>query len=131
MRAVLNLAHAEGVLALQPKVNLLPTDDSTPVIPPTEEELQQLLATCAKFREVAPLLPEVVEFVAETSCAAARSSIWSWWVGRPRPRCDPRRDAGEEPRASTASCGSRRHGKFREEPLSKKAARHPRAPSRP
>jgi hypothetical protein len=37
---------------------MLPTDDSRPVLPLTEEELQRLLAVCANFRDIAPYLPD-------------------------------------------------------------------------
>lgn len=47
-------------------VDLLPEDDSHAVIPPTDEELEKLIATCEDFRTPAPLLPELVRFLAVT-----------------------------------------------------------------
>lgn len=66
LRALLNLAHEERVIASKPKIDLLPEENSVPVIPPTEEQFQHLLEVCGSYVDRAPLLPEIVEFVADT-----------------------------------------------------------------
>jgi integrase len=71
LKALLNLAHREGVIPTAPLIDLLPTDDSEPVIPPTEEQYAAVLAACELFRPVAPLLPEVTDFAAETGARRA------------------------------------------------------------
>ena len=44
----------EGVVAAAPKIDMLPTDDSRTVLPPTEEEYAALLKASASFRDIAP-----------------------------------------------------------------------------
>ncbi len=58
---------------------MLPEDDSKPVVPPSEAEYHSLLDACEKFRDVAPLLPEVVELTALTGLRRAEvfNLLWS------------------------------------------------------
>lgn len=66
LRALLFLAHREKVITSPPRIDLLPEDDSEAVVAISEEDFSRLLTACAEFREVAPLLPDVAEFTAET-----------------------------------------------------------------
>jgi integrase len=66
LRAVLYLAYREKRIPAAPKIELLPEDDSEAVIPPTEDQFKLLLKAAKKFVDVAPLMPEVIEFDAET-----------------------------------------------------------------
>lgn len=66
LRALLYLAHVEKQIASAPKIDLLPEDDSETVVPPTEDQLRQLVEMAERFRDIAPLMPEVIEFDAET-----------------------------------------------------------------
>jgi integrase len=66
LRSLLYLAYREKVVATPPKIDLLPEDDAEAIVAISEEEFQQLLKACEDFRDVAPLLPEVTEFTAET-----------------------------------------------------------------
>jgi len=68
LRAALNLAFKEGLLAAQPRVELLPEDDARPIVPPTDTELNAILneARAPALLEVAPLLPEAIELAVET-----------------------------------------------------------------
>jgi hypothetical protein len=43
LRALLYLAHTEGVISDPPRIDLLPEDDSKPVLPPTEAQFKKLL----------------------------------------------------------------------------------------
>jgi integrase len=120
LKALLNLAHAEDVLAEPPKFDLLPQDDSVPVVPPTEDEYRRLLAACEQFREVAPLLPEVVEFAAETGLRRAEVFHLTWGS------VDLARDAVRiEMQAKGRLVNGRawrpKHNKWREVPLSGRA----------
>lgn len=66
LRAALHLAHREGYLDKPPRVELLPEDDATPIVPPTDSVLNEILAEAEKLRHVAPLLPEAIELAVET-----------------------------------------------------------------
>lgn len=44
----------------------VPRDDSAPIIPPSHEQVQQLLTAAETFRDIAPLTPEAIELAAET-----------------------------------------------------------------
>lgn len=78
LRSLLNLAHTEGVIPTAPKVDSLPMDDSTPVVPPSEEQFKRLVRAAENFREVAPLLPEVIEFAAETGLRRSELFHLTW-----------------------------------------------------
>jgi len=68
LRAALNLAFKEGLLAEQPRVELLPEDDARPIVPPSDTELNAILseARAPALLDVAPLLPEAIELAVET-----------------------------------------------------------------
>jgi len=68
LRAALNLAFKEGLLAEQPRVELLPEDDARALVPPSDTELDAILseAKAPALLEVAPLLPETIELAVET-----------------------------------------------------------------
>jgi len=66
LRAILNLAHSERLLPIKPKIDLLPEEDSNAVVAPSEKQFKTLVKTCELYRDVAPLMPEIVEFTADT-----------------------------------------------------------------
>jgi integrase len=120
LQAVLNLAYAEQVVTAPPRVDQLPTDDSRPVLPPTEEEFRQVLAACERFREVAPLLAEVVEFAAETGLR--RSEVFHLtWGSVDLARDAVRVEMQAKGRLVNGRAWRPKHNKWREVPLSGRA----------
>ena len=120
LKALLNLAHIEEVIAQAPAIDLLPQDDSTPVIPPTEEELQHLLRVCEDFRELAPLLPEVVEFASETGLRRAELFHLAWRSVELQ-RGAIRIETQAKSRVVNGKTWKPKNNKWREVPLSQKA----------
>lgn len=123
LMAALRLAADEGVLEIVPRARLLPSDDTQEVLPPTEEEFAHLLTICEDFREVAPFLPEVVTFAAETGVRESELMNLNWTqvensVGDKGALRIERRTKGRS-RAGTPY--RPKHGKFRVVPLSTKA----------
>lgn len=120
LKALLNLAHLEEVVDRPPRVNMLPHDDSTPVIPPPEEDFRHLVQICADFRVPAPLLPEVVEFTAETGLR--RGEIFHLtWRSVDLPRSAIRVEMQGKGRLVNGQGWRPKHSKWREVPLSKRA----------
>jgi integrase len=120
LQALLNLAHAEQVLGAAPRVDMLPTDDSRPVLPPTEEQFQALLARCADFRGVAPLMAEVVEFDSETGLR--RAEIFNLtWGSVDLARAALRVEMQSKARLVNGKVWRPKHNKWREIPLSARA----------
>jgi len=78
LRTVLSLAYDEHYLDRPPRVKTFPRADDEPVVPPTEAEFARLLGACEALRAKAPLLPEVVEFVAETGLRAGEVFHLRW-----------------------------------------------------
>ena len=123
LMAALRLAADEGVLKDVARARLLPADDVQEVLPPTEEEFEHLLGICEDFRDVAPFLPEVVTFAAETGLRESELMNLNWMQienrlgGRGALRIE-RRTKGRS-RAGTPY--KPKHGKFRVVPLSTKA----------
>lgn len=120
LKALLNLAHSEDVITEQPRIDLLPQDDSMLVVPPTEEELAALLRTCEDFRDVAPLMPEVVEFASETGLR--RGELFHLtWRSVELERDAIRIETQSKSRVVNGKVWKPKHGKHRIVPLSKKA----------
>jgi|GEM_PF-1886353 len=65
LSAALHLAFEEDVITKMPKVNYLPEDDAKTILPPTEEQYRAIVRGAAQLRDIAPLLPEVVELFSE------------------------------------------------------------------
>jgi len=120
LQALLNLAHAEDVIDKAARIDMLPTDDSTPVIPPTEEQFQQLLGACGKFCEVAPLLADVVAFTAETGLRRAEIFHLTW-ASVDLARAALRVEMQQKGRMVNGRPWRPKHNKWREVPLSTKA----------
>jgi integrase len=99
---------------------MLPTDDSKTVLPPTEEEYAALLKASAGFREIAPLLPEVIEFTAETGLR--RGEVFSLqWSSVDLDRGAIRVEMQQKGRLVNGVAWRPKHNKWREVPLSAKA----------
>jgi integrase len=120
LKALLNLAHGEGIVMESPRIDMLPLDNSSPVIPPTEEEFDKLLAVCADFRTVAPLLPEVVQFTAETGLRRGEVFTLSW-SSVELARSAVRVEMQARGRLVNGVAWRPKHNKWREVPLSAKA----------
>lgn len=78
LRAVLNLAAAEGVIEKAPRVGLRPDDNSRSIVPPTETELDAIVEASKGFTEIAPFFPEVIRLAAETGLRAAELFHLCW-----------------------------------------------------
>jgi integrase len=120
LRALLNLAHAEKVIATKPKIDLLPEDDSVAVVAPSDEQFQALLDACADYVEVAPLMREVIEFTAETGLRRGEVfalTFHSVDLARNCIRIETQRRA----RMVNGKAWKPKHNKFREVPLSTRA----------
>lgn len=116
----LNLAHGEEVIAQPPKIDLLPTDDSTPVLPPTEEQFQARLTACESYLDVAPRLRDVVEFTAETGLR--RAEVFHLTCGSlDVARAAIRVEMQVKSRMVNGRPWKPKHNKWREVPLSAKA----------
>jgi integrase len=76
--AAMNLAERERIIERAPHVALLPADDSQPLVPPSDEELQAILTVAHDFREIAPLMPEAIELAAETGMRAGEQFTRTW-----------------------------------------------------
>lgn len=120
LKAVLNLAHAEEVIPDPPRFPLLPEDDSQVVIPPREDELERLIATAEDFRSVAPLMPELLRFLAETGLRRGEAFNLPW-RSLDLVRGVVRVEMQTKGRLVSGKRWTPKHGKFREVPLSKKA----------
>jgi len=138
LKALLKLAHTEDVIAEQPRIDLLPQDDSTLVVPPTDEELARLLAACEDFRRVAPMMPEVVEFASETGLR--RGELFHLtWRSVELEHDAIRIETQAKSRVVNGQIWKPKHGKHRIVPLSAKAkailekrlANGPRPPDEP
>ncbi|MHB8877488.1 MAG: tyrosine-type recombinase/integrase [Myxococcaceae bacterium] len=78
LRAALYLALHEGVVDKPPRVELLPEDDASPVVPPTDAVLEEILAEAEKVRAGAPLLPEAIELSVETGLREGELFNLTW-----------------------------------------------------
>jgi len=78
LAAALNLAEREKFIDRAPRVDLLPRDESDPIVPPTDEQLAQILKAAEDFREIAPLMPEAIELAAETGMRAGEQFTRTW-----------------------------------------------------
>ena len=120
LRALLNLAHTEGILPTAPKIDLLPQDDSTAVIPPTEVEFEALLVACNGYAQVAPLLRAFAEFAAETGLRRGELLNLTWG-SVDRVRGAVRVETQARARVINGRPWKPKHNKFREVPLSVRA----------
>ena len=78
LKAALNLAASEDMIAAAPKVKLLPKDDSRPIVPPTDTELEAIIEASRQFSEVAPYFPEVINIAAETGLRLSELFNLTW-----------------------------------------------------
>ena len=78
LAAALNLAEREGHLDRAPRVDLLPRDESDPIVPPSDDQLLTILTAAEDFREIAPLMPEAIELAAETGMRAGEEFALTW-----------------------------------------------------
>jgi len=117
LKATLYLAYSEGILDRKPRIDLLPQDDATPVLPPTDEEFDRLLEACEHYRAVAPWLPEVVELAADTGMR--RGELFSLtWGSIEFDRKAIRVEMQRRGRLVNGVNWKPKHGKFREIPMS-------------
>ncbi len=119
LKAALNLAFREGTVSRRPTFDLLPEEDSTLVLPPTDEQLQDLLAACELLRPYAPYLPEVVEFAADTGMRRAEIFHLAWGstdLMRGVIKVQKRKSA----RMVNNQVWKPKHGKAREIPMTKR-----------
>ena len=78
LKACLNLAASEGTIAKAPKIKMLPQDNSKPIVPPTDTELQAIVEASRQFSEVAPHFPEVINLACETGLRAGELFHLTW-----------------------------------------------------
>ena len=78
LAAALNLAEREKLIDRAPRVDLLPRDQSEPIVPPTEAELKLILKAAEQFREIAPFMPEAIELASETGMRAGEQFALTW-----------------------------------------------------
>jgi integrase len=76
--AALRLAERERVIDRAPRVDLLPADDSEPLVPPSDEELKAILVAAEDYRPIAPLMPEAIELAAETGMRGGEQFTRTW-----------------------------------------------------
>src|SRR5262249_26843145 len=114
------LAHNEGKLATAPSIDLLPEDDSTPVVPPTEQQYEVLLKLSADFRPVAPYMPEAIDFDAETGLRLAEQFNLAW-ASVDRERNALRVETQARVRLVNGRPWKPKYNKWREVPLSRRA----------
>jgi integrase len=79
LKATLRLATDERTLGAVPVVRMLPADDAQEVVPPSEEQFDLVVRAAEEFRDIAPLLPEVTVFAAETGLREGElmNMLWS------------------------------------------------------
>jgi integrase len=121
LKAVLNLAYVEGILDRRPQIDLLPLDDSMPIVACSEAEFQKLLHACEAFRPVAPWLPEAATLAAETGMRRGELFTLTWRsvdFQRRALRVEMQRHG----RFVNGVAWRPKHGKFREIPISEKAS---------
>ena len=103
-----------------PKIDMLPTDDSRTVLPPTEEEYAALLKASKLFLDIAPQLIEVIEFTSETGLR--RGEVFTLpWASVDLPRGAIRVEMQQKGRKVNGVAWRPKHNKWREVPLSAKA----------
>ncbi|MDB4981080.1 MAG: Site-specific tyrosine recombinase XerC [Myxococcales bacterium] len=78
LAAALNLAEREKLIDRAPRVDLLPRDESEPIVPPTDDDLKAILVAAEHFREIAPLMPEAIELAAQTGMRAGEEFTLTW-----------------------------------------------------
>jgi integrase len=120
LRSLLYLAHKEGVIDSPPRVDLLPEDDSTPVIPPSEEQFKVLLRLAEDFRAVAPFVPEAIELDAETGMRCGELFNLTW-RSVDLQRGAVRIETQGRVRLVNGRAWKPKHNKWREVPLSRRA----------
>jgi len=117
LKATLNLAFEEGVIGRAPRIDLLPLDDSRTIDAPTDEQYARRLSSAPELRALAPYLPEVIEFAADTGLRKGEIFSLTWGS------VDfERRAIKIERQGKTKSVNGRawrpKHNKFREVPMS-------------
>jgi integrase len=120
LRALLFLAHDEGNLATAPSIDLLPEDDSTPIVPATEQQHQAVLKLAEDFRPVPPFMPEVIDFAAETGLRLAEL-FHLVWGSVDRERHTIRVETQARVRLVNGRPWKPKYNKWREVPLSRRA----------
>jgi integrase len=78
LSAALRLAKDEGLIDRAPRVDMLPLDESQPIVPPSDTELAAIVKTAADFVEIAPLMAEAIELAAETGMRAGEQFTRTW-----------------------------------------------------
>ena len=78
LKAALNLAASEDTITTAPKFKMLPQDNSKPIVPPTDSELQAIIEASRKFTEIAPHFPEVIQLAAETGLRLGELFNLTW-----------------------------------------------------
>jgi integrase len=122
LKALLNLAHSERVIPEAPRIDMLPEEDSKPVIPPTEEQYNDLLQACEMFKDVAPLMREVIEIVADTGMRRAEAFTLTWG-SIDFMRKAIRVERQQRGRLVNGQAWRPKHGKWREIPMSERVER--------
>jgi len=78
MAAAVRLAEREGLIDRAPAFDLLPVDNSHPIVPPTDDQLAAILKASKNFVEIAPLMPEAIELAAFTGMRAGEQFALTW-----------------------------------------------------
>ena len=117
LKSALNLAFREGVIRTRPFFDLLPQDDSTVVLPPTEDQYKALLAAAESLRDNAPYLPEIIEFTAQTGMRRAEVFTLRWRSVDWR-RGTIRVETQPKSRMVNGELWKPKHGRSREIPMS-------------
>ncbi len=117
LKSALNLAFREGVVKTKPYFDLLPQDDSTMVVPPSDDQYKALQKAAESLRDHAPYLPEVIEFTAQTGMRRAEVFTLSWrsvdWK-----RGTIRVESQPKSRMVNGELWKPKHGRSREIPMS-------------
>lgn len=78
LRASLRHAQELGLITIAPRIQLLPEDDATPIVPPPDEVLAGILAKAEDYRDRAPLLPEALLLTLETGLRESELFHLTW-----------------------------------------------------
>jgi integrase len=79
LMAALRLAEREGVIDRAPFVDMLPLDRSDSIEPPSEDQLDLILAAAEKFTDVAPYMVEAIKLAAWSGLRAGEQFSGLTW----------------------------------------------------